>query len=711
LAANRSALLKKLLTNENKFTHSNDDLCITQLKQYWFCRSLLLCQGAKILSKDNYHSGNPFQLIGFSEDELDDIKQSARYKEINARAKQFIETSITRQGDLFTNLQQINQHFGMSELETEIMLFATLLELDTDYGDCYDFLGQLSNRKFYSYLARILDIAEKSLIEAFSKQGLLFQSGLLKVDSSASHIDRKFGLLSGFCSALDSPQPNIESLFSSFITPAPAASLTPEHFTHIKKDYARLSAYLKTVCDKKICGANILIYGSPGTGKTQWVRTLTHELKIKLYEISVEDENGDILSGKERISACQMAQKLLEKGQLPCLLFDEIEDLFQMDSFSQLNARNRKNPHSSKGWINQLLENNAVPTFWLSNDISCIDEAFLRRFDLVFELPVPSHSVRKQMLTESLHGTPVSNEWINRLSHLEHLPPSVINRATRVNKIIGETQVDLIEEGLEEIIGNSLKAMGRPHKAVTHLPTGFYDPELINTKAPLAKIAAGLKRSGEGRLCFYGAPGTGKSAYAKYLSEYLEMPLIAKRASDIIDCYVGNTEKNIAQMFAQATQEKGLLLLDEADSFLRDRKNSQHSWETTLVNELLVQMENFKGIFICSTNLMDDLDAAALRRFDFKLEFTYLNAEQAWKLLKGFLANAINTLSTRKKGALKKQLSRLEYLTPGDFSAVKRKLSVMGEMDNVDLFIQELKSEVGFKNEGSQRSIGFTAQF
>jgi len=152
-------------------------------------------------------------------------------------------------------------------------------------------------------------------------------------------------------------------------------------------------------------------------------------------------------------------------------------------------------------------------------------------------------------------------------------------------------------------------------------------------------------------------------------------------------------------------------LLDEADSFLRDRKNSRHSWETTQVNELLVQMENFKGIFICSTNLMNDLDAAALRRFDFKLEFTYLKTEQAWKLLKGFLGDVITPLSPRKNGVLKKQLSALEFLTPGDFAAVKRKLTVMGEMDNVELFIQELKAEVGFKNEDSHRSIGFSAEF
>jgi SpoVK/Ycf46/Vps4 family AAA+-type ATPase len=225
--------------------------------------------------------------------------------------------------------------------------------------------------------------------------------------------------------------------------------------------------------------------------------------------------------------------------------------------------------------------------------------------------------------------------------------------------------------------------MGHQHKAKPLQKAGFYDPAIINTQAPLAKIAKGLIKSKTGRLCLYGPPGTGKSAYAKYLAKQLDIPLIAKQASDIIDCYVGETEKNIAQMFEQAREEKGLLLLDEADSFLRSRLNNRHSWETTQVNELLVQMENFEGISICSTNLMNDLDTAALRRFDFKLEFSYLTPKQAWKLLKGVIKKPITALDKNKKG----------------------------EMDNLPLFIQSLQEEVGFKDEGNKRSIGFSADF
>jgi AAA+ superfamily predicted ATPase len=69
-------------------------------------------------------------------------------------------------------------------------------------------------------------------------------------------------------------------------------------------------------------------------------------------------------------------------------------------------------------------------------------------------------------------------------------------------------------------------------------------------------------------------------------------------------------------------------LLDEVDSFLMDRRQAEHSWEHTQVNELLQQMERYPGIFIAATNLMGGLDPAALRRFDFKLHFSALTPDQ-----------------------------------------------------------------------------------
>ena len=108
--------------------------------------------------------------------------------------------------------------------------------------------------------------------------------------------------------------------------------------------------------------------------------------------------------------------------------------------------------------------------------------------------------------------------------------------------------------------------------------------------------------------------------------------MLVKRASDLLDMYVGQTEKSIAAMFDDARQRDAVLVLDEADSFLRDRRGAHRSWEVTQVNELLTQMEAFDGIFICTTNLMESLDAASLRRFPWKILFDWLKPGQRWGL-------------------------------------------------------------------------------
>lgn len=97
------------------------------------------------------------------------------------------------------------------------------------------------------------------------------------------------------------------------------------------------------------------------------------------------------------------------------------------------------------------------------------------------------------------------------------------------------------------------------------------------------------------------------------------------------------TEKNIASAFKEAEREKAILLIDEADSFLQDRGHSQHSWETTQVNEMLTQIEAFEGIFIATTNLIETLDAASLRRFDVKVRFDVMSFDQAKALLAAHL--------------------------------------------------------------------------
>ena len=96
-----------------------------------------------------------------------------------------------------------------------------------------------------------------------------------------------------------------------------------------------------------------------------------------------------------------------------------------------------------------------------------------------------------------------------------------------------------------------------------------YDVSLINASVNLKELAKGIKERKNARLCLYGPAGTGKSEYAKFIAKSLNSKLIIKKASDLIDCYVGNTEKNIANAFKEAKDKNAVLVFDEIDSFCK----------------------------------------------------------------------------------------------------------------------------------------------
>jgi SpoVK/Ycf46/Vps4 family AAA+-type ATPase len=204
-------------------------------------------------------------------------------------------------------------------------------------------------------------------------------------------------------------------------------------------------------------------------------------------------------------------------------------------------------------------------------------------------------------------------------------------------------------------------------------------------------------------MCLFGQPGTGKSAYARWLAEFLNKPLHVKRGADLLSMWVGGTEKNISNIFREAEQEKAVLLIDEVDSFLQDRDRSQHSWEITAVNEMLTCMESYDGVFIASTNRLDDLDAASLRRFDLKVKFDALKPEQAWLLLQRY-CQMLGIASPDE--SLKSRLKQLDMLTPGDFSVLARQHRFR-PITHVDAVIDVLQAECAVKKSTKSNPIGF----
>jgi SpoVK/Ycf46/Vps4 family AAA+-type ATPase len=130
---------------------------------------------------------------------------------------------------------------------------------------------------------------------------------------------------------------------------------------------------------------------------------------------------------------------------------------------------------------------------------------------------------------------------------------------------------------------------------------------------------------------FAGPSGTGKTLAAEVLARELGLDLYRIDLSAVVSKYIGETEKNLRQVFDAAETGGGVLLFDEADALFGKRaevKDSHDRYANIEVGYLLQRMESFEGLAILTTNIKAALDKAFQRRLRFIVDFPFPNAEQ-----------------------------------------------------------------------------------
>ena len=603
---------------------------------------------------------------------------------------------------LVSNIARLSKLVGLSDADRRILEFAVMINNDRTLDDAGDWLGQLSSVKVFHTLSVLLDLPECEVRQSLAGSGMLTRSGLVTLSrNGASSLRGKLDLLSDeFADHILSSDTDPVNLLRGKVSLGTPAELDLSDFEHIAPSLTVLRPYLKRAMATGRKGVNIYIHGEPGTGKSQLAKVLAKEMGCELFEVASEDSDGDPINGERRLRAFSAAQSFFSQRSA-LIVFDEAEDVFNDGNrfFGQKSTAQLR-----KAWINRILEDSPVPSVWLSNTISEIDPAFIRRFDMVMELPVPPKKQRLHIIEEACSDLLDASSRAC-MAESESLAPALVTRAASVVRLIRD---DLGASGTSKamtlLIDNTLQAQGhRPmiQNDPNRLPE-IYDPAFIHADSDLTQVAAGLIQNKAGRLCLYGPPGTGKTAYARWLADQMGVPLMVKRASDLMSKWVGENEKNIARAFNQARQDGALLLIDEVDSFLQDRRNASKSWEVSLVNEMLTQMESFPGVFIASTNLMSGLDQAALRRFDLKVKFDFLKTEQAHSLF-GRYCTALSLPAPQAEQLSK--LARLQKLTPGDFAAVIRQ-NRFRPIETGAALVAALEAECAVK-EGGATGIGF----
>ena len=433
-------------------------------------------------------------------------------------------------------------------------------------------------------------------------------------------------------------------------------------------------------------GFNILLYGTPGTGKSSFAQVLAQSAKLNLYPVGVCN-NGEE-EKNYRLQQLYRKQFLLKTVKNTCLLLDEGEDIF-----SSLETR------TSKVEINNLLENNEVPVIWTTNKIHRMDPAYIRRFTLAVCFDKPPVEMRQKIWNKYLSANKITYTKGDTLALAKkyEVQPSMIAGAAQAARM-AKGGLPTVQEHLSFMMQALNGGRKNPEEEKTNIR--FY-PALIHADMDLQALTTQLTRLGRLKfsLCLYGASGTGKSAYARYLADKLGLEVVQRRASDLISCYVGETEQNIAKAFAQAREDKSLLIFDEADSFLRDRSTAARSWEVSSVNEMLTWMESHPYPFICTTNLMESLDPASLRRFSFKVKYNFLTSQQVKEAFDYFFGIKIALAET----------AGLDKLTPGDFTLVKNKAEILGTSTQFSAVKEMLETEQKLKHNAYGNGIGFRA--
>jgi SpoVK/Ycf46/Vps4 family AAA+-type ATPase len=621
---------------------------------------------------------------------------SRRRRELRALLKVYAGPALS--GDCVeVNVGFARKEFALDDTDTEILLLLVRYECNPELQGFADAVLERL-RSPVDAVAALLAIERQEVRQRLSCGGRLIDGGLICLqEQELGPLEHELAGRSGCLRLLPTLRAvmyrtchSLEQWAGALLGEPLTTPLSWDDFEHVGplRDLAARAIFGAIKADA--AGLNVMLHGPVGTGKTEFAKALARQAGVLIWSVGETDEEGEEPSRSERLAALKLAQRLLTKRRGAVLLLDEAEDVLATDMMNSPPFQVGNGRHS-KVYLNRLLECNPVPVIWACNDVLAMDPAVLRRMTLAVEIKTPGRVARRRIWQQALKeaGLALPTEAVERLANRHAVPAAVVANALRAAVLAGGGEPEV-----EEAIGGVSPLLGIG-PAVAESDDSDFDPALVQCDVDLSRLAERLARPGASRqwsLCISGPTGTGKTQFVRHLAGRLGMEVMPQRASDLLSMWVGGSEKQIAGAFQAARARNALLVIDEADSLLADRREAVRSWEVTQVNEMLTWMESHPLPFVCTTNLVDRLDRASLRRFTLKLKFKPLSGGQARLAFERFFGMPVP-----------RQLP--EGLTPGDFAIVRRKRDLFGVTD-FSVLADWLEEEVAAK--GTRvRPIGF----
>ena len=567
------------------------------------------------------------------------------------------------------------------------------------YIEFWDIIDNLNKNDDYSYselCSVCLKMEQKSISSILSKDSKLISFGFLN-DKGALFKDAYNAIL----------EEDIKYYFTDIIKRGSLSNTYKMNSFSIQQDKISLAVHFL-----KSSSCNILLYGVPGSGKTEFAKSLAKAtgLKMQYYKNSFElEQEKDTLQAIKQLN-CYLSLTRTDS----ILIVDEAESILKTQEITIFGG---KHSLPQKGAVNKMLENSNNKVIWILNYTRELDESTLRRFTYSIrfrEMPKQTLcNIAEKKLTSIKMSSNLRKELVDLCGKFHVTGASVDNIVKAVSSM------DCSDANKEQILGNIKDVLESNSKLIYGNSklrisvTGNYDLSVLNTSIPAEEIVEMVENAistsdhlDEGnkgiRMLFYGLSGTGKTELANYIAEKTDKKLLIKKASDILGMYVGESEQKIQEAFQEAGDTDSILLFDEADTFFGNRENAVMSWERSLVNEFLTQMEAFDGIVICTTNLRNIMDPAMQRRFHIITEFKPLKERGIELLLNRYFSDFVFSQKDIQN------LSNMDSVTPGDFSSLSGRIRFMPKDKITDSYlINELLQIQKEKSSYGSTKIGF----
>ena len=606
--------------------------------------------------------------------------------------------------------------FELNDKETHLLMAVFLSQTRSiEYGD-FD-INRFRSSEKVSALAKILGVLDVEAAALLEDQNTIRKYGL--VDSDLE-LDRTFlSYLSGISS-----RPLAERFWTKY-----EGEVLPWNFHG--KLAEKQGEVIKKMIQAKTAdrGLDFLCYGVPGSGKTSFAASLAAALGKKLYFIAQNDDDTHRTnySAAFRYAALAVAQKQLDPED-SILVLDEADRMLENTSvggglismlFGGDIAGSRDG--ESKGMLNSVIDQNRHTVLWICNSRQdAIDPSSRRRFDYSVFFDELSSSARTYIWHNALKHYDCEGKldeyFISRISSRYRVNPGGIAIAVKNAAMLCQKNPDCnFEQEVLTILKAHCSLLGIQESPEELLePARDYSLEGLNIRSGIkldrlisvcrnflrTDNLVGNRDNPRMNILLFGAPGTGKTEFVKYLGKQLNKKICVKNASDLLNQYVGGTEQRIVAAFAEAEANKEILFLDEIDSMLGSRDGAVRQYEVSQVNTLLTEMERFRGIFIASSNLIQKLDAAALRRFSFRLHFDYLTNEGKEIFFKTYFGKPMNLPELTR--AEQNRLFGIEKLTPSDFRNVRQQFYYLEDENLTSMeIIEAIETEVQSKTSGS----------